>query len=124
MGITTSESSKQYSIWINGQVSANTLVNISDKSGNEITTFAPIKSCSLIFYSSSKLKENATYNISTGGSYSGKSANGVFSNGKYTAGTQLGTVTMSSKSVSLGQSNFGGPGGGRGFGGGGGKGPR
>lgn len=119
MGITTSDSSKQYSIWINAQLSGNSLVNISDKSGNEITTFSPIKSCSLIFYSSSKLKGNTTYNISTGGSYSGKATDGIYSNGSYTAGSQLGSVTMSSKSASLGQSNFGGPGGGGGFGGGG-----
>lgn len=103
MGINTSEDSRQYSIWINSSLAANTLVNIAAEEGSEIASFAPIKSCSLIFYSSDKLKSNAIYNISTGGTYSGKLADGIGSGGSYTAGALLGTATMSAKSASVGQ---------------------
>lgn len=114
MGINVSEDSRQYSIWINSSLAANALVNIAAENGTEIAAFAPIKSCSLIFYSSDRLKSNAVYNISTGGSYNGKSVDGIYGDGSYTAGTLLGTATMSAKSASVGQST----GMGRGFGGG------
>jgi len=117
MGITASEDSKQYSIWISSSLAANTLVNIAAEDGSGIAAFAPIKDCSLIFYSSDKLKSNAVYNISTGGTYSGKATDGIYGDGSYTAGTLLGTATMSAKSASVGQST--GMGGGMGgFGGG------
>jgi len=103
MGISLSEESSQYSLWISSPLPANTLVNISAEDGSEIITFAPIKSSSLIFYSSDKLKGNATYYVSTGGSYSGKASDGVYSGGTYKSGSLLGTATMSSKSVSVGQ---------------------
>jgi len=105
MGISVSNNSTQHSMWINSKLSADTLVNITDSNGNEITTFSLIKSSSLIFYSSDKLSQNTSYNINTGGSHSGSITNSVYSNGVYSTGTLLGNVTMTAKNVSFGQSS-------------------
>ena len=104
---------------IDSNLEANTLLNISTQAGKEIATISPIKSSSLVFYSSSKLTANTSYNISTGGSDNGKSANGIYSSSTYKAGSLLGTLTMNAKSVSYGQSMGGGFGGGGGGGRGG-----
>lgn len=104
MGISVSGNSKQYPMWIWYRLSANTLVNISEKNGSEIATFSLIKSSSLIFYSSDKLSQNTTYNVSTGGSHSGSASDSIYAGGSYSSGTLLGSAAMSSKSISIGQS--------------------
>lgn len=111
MGINVSSDSKQYSIWLNQTVSSDSLINISDSSGNDIVTFMPVKTEVLTFYSSDKLKSAETYTINTGGSHSGKASDSVYSGGSYSNGTQLGTLTMSSKTSTYGNSQSMGRGG-------------
>ncbi len=102
MGIAVGASSKQYSLWVATQVSARQVVNVSASDGTSLISFAPPQSASLFFYSSPALKSGGIYTISSGGSAAGTVKDGVYP-GTYAAGTKIGTVTMSAKSMSLGQ---------------------
>lgn len=107
MGITVSETSKQYSLWIGAQIAANTLIDISSQDGTDLIAFKLIQSSSLIFYSSDKLASGGTYTIKTGGTHSGALTDGVYGSGSYSGGSALGTVAMTSKSSRYGNAGGG-----------------
>lgn len=104
---TISNTSTQYcisTVFTNTQ-SANTLVNVSDSSGNNIITFAPCKTYQAILICSPNLEKGKSYTISTGGSCTGNSENGLYSGENYTGGTKLSTVTLSSIITSIGKAS-------------------
>ena len=74
----------------------NTLINIKDEDGNELITFSPSKEYSSFIISSPDIKENTTYKIYIGGKYDGDCENGIYSDGKYSGGNQVGSVKISS----------------------------
>jgi hypothetical protein len=109
-----STSSTQYSVLIkfSSSLFANTIVHIEDSEGNDVMTFAPVRSFQSLCLSSPDLKSGGTYTIYTGGSYSGTETDGLYTDGTYTAGTSYGTFTISGIVTTVGtSSNNGGPGG-------------
>lgn len=75
---------------------ASTLVHIEDEDGNEILTFSPTKDYASIIVSSSNIKENSTYKVYVGGKHSGNNENGVYSEGIYSNGENIGSIKISS----------------------------
>ncbi len=97
---------------LNGSFTKGQLINIQDTTGNEVLTFIPAQNCTSVKIGSSSLISGKTYNVYQGGSTTSSNAsNGIFTGGKYTAGTLLGSVTISSSNATLGTS--GGPMGGQ-----------
>ncbi len=100
----TSTSSEQYTalIRINGNVSANTLFNVQDASGNSLVTYAPVRSAYYFVFSSPDLESGATYKVFTDGSVSGGTkTNGMTVGGTYSGGSQKGSFTVNSKVTSV-----------------------
>ncbi|OMF84539.1 carbohydrate-binding domain-containing protein [Paenibacillus sp. FSL R7-0273] len=120
------DASSQYSIAMTFTDSqeAGQLVNLKDKDGNTIATFAPAKSYRAVVISSPDLKEGGTYTLSTGGSSTGTAVDGVYTDGTYSGGTEVVSFDLSSSVTWLNESGvteaaqgMGGMGGGRGQGG-------
>lgn len=75
--------------------SANTLIRIENESGEEILTLAPQKQYSSVVVSSSKFKSGETYKVYLGGSSTGTINNGIYTDGTYTKGKEIGSFTIS-----------------------------
>lgn len=89
-------SSTQNSIKVNlSSQSANTLVHIESEAGENILTFAPSKEYASVIVSSPSLKTGATYKVHVGGSSTGTPSNGVYVDGTYTKGIEIGKFTIS-----------------------------
>jgi hypothetical protein len=118
-------SSTQYSVMMTFEASqaAGTVVHFETEDGEEVLTFVPTKAYQSVVLSSPELKNGSTYIVYSGGSSSGTVADGLYSGGAYTAGTEITSFTISSIITSAGSSQSGGfPGGmpgGRDFPGGG-----
>ncbi|MNF99205.1 hypothetical protein D3C84_820960 [compost metagenome] len=104
---------------------AGTLVNLTDKGGKSLFTFAPAKAYQTVFISTPEIKKDGSYTLSSGGSTSGSEVNGVYA-GDYTGGTKIVSFDTSSivtwvneSGVTEARSGMGGPGGGMGGRGGG-----
>jgi hypothetical protein len=92
-----SEESTQNSVKITlATQSANTLIRIESKNGEEILTFAPQKQYSSVVISSPKLKTGEVYKVYLGGSSTGSNVEGLYSNGTYTNGKEIGSFTIAS----------------------------
>ncbi|HEX9026626.1 MAG TPA: carbohydrate-binding domain-containing protein, partial [Clostridium sp.] len=109
---------------------ANTLVRIESEDGEEILTFAPSKQFASVVVSSPKFKTGSTYKVYVGGSSTGTVTGGVYSDGTYTKGEEVGSATISGSVTEITQEGVtvsgpgghgGGQGGFRGQGGSGGK---
>ncbi len=92
MAIKVNESSTQYSIWIAENLPKGAEVVVKSEDGIEIASFTTAKSAALTFISSPHIAENGVYIVT--------------SNGK-----EIGKVTMSSMSQTIGTSGVGGFGG-------------
>ncbi len=68
---------------------ASSLFHISDKDGNNVVTFRPLRNYRSVIFSSSKLKEQNVYKIYTGGSSSGIFKDGILIDGTYNPGTEV-----------------------------------
>ena len=103
MAQSASSSSKQnsVSVFLSSQ-SANTLINIKNESGEDIITFAPSKTYQSVLISSPKLESNSTYTVYCGGSSTGTSIDGLYSDGSYSSGTEAGTFTTSNTVSTIG----------------------
>lgn len=75
---------------------AGTIVHIKSESGEEIATFAPTKQFSSFVISSAKIKTGSTYNVYVGGSSTGTVVNGLYSDGTYTKGKEIGSASITS----------------------------
>lgn len=106
-----STSSTQYAVLIRftTTLAANSLMHVEDINGNEVLTFAPVRSYQSIIFSSAQLQPGSTYNIYTGGTYSGMSTNGLYSGGTYSGGTFYKSFTISGIITTIGSAS-GGPG--------------
>lgn len=100
-----STTSSQASIKLNlASQSAGTLINIQNKNGQSILTFAPVKNYASVVFSSPQLEKGATYKVYVGGSSNGIEMDGMYSGGSYTAGTQVASLTVSGTVTEYGQS--------------------
>lgn len=118
--LSASGSSTQRSVVYNGiPSSTGELFVITDPEGEPILIYEMPRTMSSmsLFFSSPDIEADKTYAVYSGGSLSGNTSNwnGWFADGSYEAGSELGTFTLNSVSVTVGQG--GGPGGGPGNGG-------
>ena len=90
---------------------AGTLVHIETKDGKEVLTFAPTKTFQSIVISSPELKNGVTYVVYSGGSSTGAVTDSLYAGGKYTAGTQVASYTLTSVITGATGGMRGGPGG-------------
>lgn len=115
---TPSDSSKQNTLNISlTSQEANTLVNVKSESGEEIVTFAPSKSYQSVVICSPNIKSNEKYLVSVGGTSTGKQVDGLYSDGKYSGGANVGDIEVTSVINNItqeGATQGGGMGGGRG----------
>ena len=106
-GMDNSKQNSGSGVWLtlNGSFTKGQLINIQDTNGNEVFTFVPAQNCTSVKFGSTSLVSGKTYNVYQGGSTTSSSAsNGILTGGKYTAGTLLGSVTISSSNATLGTS--------------------
>lgn len=112
-----STSSTQNSIKVTlASQTANTLIHIESEDGEEIVTFAPSKQYASFVVSSAKIKTGSTYKVYVGGSSTGTAVNGLYSDGTYTKGQEIGSAAISATVTEITQegvtvSSHGGPGG-------------
>lgn len=127
MAQTPGEQSSQYSFGVlfTQTQAAGTLVHVEDSYGKTIATFAPAKQFASVVISSPNIKKGETYTIYSGGSSTGTSVNGNYSDGTYTTGTKLVEFTVTNVITWVNESGitehteaFGGGGGGGGMKGG------
>jgi hypothetical protein len=113
MALAPSATSTQYSIMYNFTTvqAAGTLVHIETADGKEIVSFIPTKSYQSIVLSSADLAKGETYVIYAGGSATGTSVDGLYSESTYSAGSQVASMTISSMVTSAGAVGRVGPGG-------------
>lgn len=81
---------------------AGSLVNIQSSDGDELITYSPLKDYNWICYSSPDIKNGESYTAYVGGSHTGKQSGGIYSGGKYTSGTKIAQLTVSSTVTSNG----------------------
>jgi hypothetical protein len=96
---------------------AGTLLHLEDSDGNTVATFAPEKDYQAVFISSPNLEKDKDYTLYSGGTSTGKEADGLYSDGDYTGGTKVVKITISDSVTWLNESGVttgssGGPGGG------------
>jgi len=104
-------SSTQYSLMHNFSTvqAAGTLVHIATSDGKELVTFAPTKTYQSFVISSPELQNGATYVVYSGGRSTGIATDSLYAGGKYTAGAQVASYTLTSVVTGAG---MGGPRGG------------
>lgn len=100
---TPSTNSELYTLSIVFDENVDSIINISDESGNEVLTFKPSKTIKSLVVTSTLLKSGSTYNIYTNGTYSGTEIDGIYKDGTY-MGTLYKSVTITSKVTSTGSS--------------------
>lgn len=116
-----SNTSSQYSVAMNftATQAAGTLVHLEDSAGNNILTFAPAKDYRNVIISSPDLK-TGSYTLYSGGSSTGTTADGLYTDGEYSGGTKVVsfeitdsvTTWLNESGVTDGNSMGRGPGGG------------
>jgi hypothetical protein len=82
---------------------ANTTVSVKSSNGDDILTYTPSKTYSSVIISTPYIKDNTKYTVSVGGSSTGDVKNRLYSNGKYSGGTTIGSATTSSIITSITQ---------------------
>lgn len=119
-----SQSSSQYSLLyiFEGYLSAGSAFHLESDSGESILTFVPSKEYQAVVISTPELADGGTYQISVGGTISASLRDGFATDGDYSGGTVVDTVTLTGM-VTAGGAAGGGfmmgvPGGGRPRGGG------
>ena len=98
---TTSSTQSSVLLNISGQ-SAGTLVNLQNAAGESILTFAPAKAYSSILFSSPDLAQGTEYTLYVGGSATGTDVGGLYTDGDYSGGSEVGSFTQSSVVTMLG----------------------
>ena len=111
MAQSPSSSSKQnfVNIFTSSQ-SANTLISIKNKNGEDIITFAPSKTYQSVIVSSPNLQSNTNYIVYSGGTSTDQSLDGLYANGNSSGGSEVGSFTTSSTVGSGGNNNNNNPG--------------
>lgn len=90
--------STQYSLLMtfSTALKAGALFHIQNSSGEDVLSFAPVKSYQSVAFSSVKLQKGVTYDVYSGGTSTGGVTDGLYQDGVYTAGTKLTSFTISS----------------------------
>ena len=98
MAQTPSTDSTQYSVMqiLNNMQASGTMVHIESTTGKDILTFLPTKEYQSVLVSSPELENGESYVIYTGGSSSGTSVDGLYTDGNYSPGTQTASFTITS----------------------------
>jgi hypothetical protein len=78
---------------------AGTMLHVETVDGEEILTFVPKKAYQSFVICSPQLKTGTTYVVYSGGSSTGTVKDGLYVGGTYTAGTELGSITVSQSDV-------------------------
>ena len=97
----TSSSQKSIRLFFSSTITAGTLFNIQDESGNSLVTFKPERNYSAIVFSSSEITSGKTLKIYTGGTSTGTVTGGLFSGGVYSGGTLRKSLNISSTITSV-----------------------
>ena len=101
--------SRAVSVTFSTTYTTNTTILITDSSGNFVISYASEKSFSHIVINSPQLKYNKSYNMYVNSSVSGENLHGLVTSGSVNdVGTLFSTFTMSSNSVTIGQTSKGG----------------
>jgi len=106
----------------NGTIKGGTLISLTDSQGNVIHSFAPAKDYSSVLVSCPTMSIGQTYKLWLGGSCTGNSDNGVYTDGILNGATEVTEVAVSQISTNYGGGGPGGHGGPGGPGGPGGMG--
>lgn len=72
---------------------ADTLTVITDEEGESLIGFSVPKSYSNVIFASDKVDASKTYSVYDGGSFDSEAVNGIYTEGIYTKGNLLGTLT-------------------------------
>ena len=81
---------------------AGTLIHIEDSSGQKLLTFAPAKAYQSIAFSAPDLREGSTYTIFVGGSAAGTVHDGLYVDGSYQPGNEVGRFTVAQRVTTIG----------------------
>lgn len=104
MAQTPSDSSSQKILNLNlTSQEANTVFNIKSSDGKNILTYAPSKNYSSVIVSTPDIKDNTKYTVSLGGTAKGEAKDGLYSDGNYSGGTEVGSETTSETITSITQ---------------------
>jgi len=119
MALPFSDSSAQNSVmvYLDEQQNAGTTLNLSDEAGNSILSFTSSKTYQSAVISTPDMKTGSTYKISTGGTATGDSTDGLVLGGTYSDGTEAASVTLESSVTQSGSGGMQQGGGSRGQGG-------
>ena len=99
-----SDSSSQNSIKVNlTQQQANSVINVKSSDGKEILTYAPSKQYSSVIVSTPDINDNTKYSVSVGGTVDGEAKDGLYSDSKYSGGTEVGSEITSSTVTNITQ---------------------
>ena len=101
---TTGSTQNAFLINFNGTIKAGTLLHVQNSQGEDLLTFAPAKQIQSIVFSSPDIELGETYTVFTGGSSSGTLTAGLYLEGTYTPGTEIGSFTQSNVITTLGSS--------------------
>ena len=82
---------------------ANTVVNVKSSDGKNILTYAPSKNYSSVIVSTPDIKDNTKYTVSVGGTAKGEAKDGLYSDGNYSGGTEVGSETTSNTITNITQ---------------------
>lgn len=97
-----SESSSQNSLKIvMNSLDAGTVVRIESEDGKELLTFAPAKTFSSLVVSSPEITTGTTYKVYTGGTSSSENKDGLYEDGTYENGKELGSAGAESSVTSI-----------------------
>ncbi|WP_305303160.1 carbohydrate-binding domain-containing protein [Romboutsia ilealis] len=82
---------------------SNTVVNIKSSDGKNILTYSPSKNYSSVIVSTPDIKDNTKYTVSVGGTAKGEAKDGLYYDGNYSGGTEVGSETISSTIANITQ---------------------
>lgn len=97
----SSSAQKSVSLFFNSTLTAGTLCNIQDDSGNTLATFKPERNYSAIIFSSAEITSGKTLKIYTGGTATGIASNGLYTDGTYSGGNLRKSISISSTITSV-----------------------
>lgn len=94
-------------IFFGTQQNAGTIVCVKNENDESIVTFAPSKTYSSIIVSTPDIRQGDTYSVYYGGSCTGASVDGLYTEGGYSGGELLDTVTAESSVTTVGNGSLG-----------------
>ena len=98
----TSESSSQNTLKIvMNSLEGGNIIRIESEDGKELLTFAPSKKFSSLVVSSPEINTGTTYKVYIGGTCTGEIKDGVYEDGDYENGTEIGSGIVESSITSI-----------------------